>query len=220
MLSIQPDAWPLDGEWRQNRLAVTPAATLPRFLHFASGAIAVAALWLALLGWWRAARKIDPPAVATGITRTGLLILLPTVAVATLLGPIFLTMLPLDVRAGLFRATLYAVLWWIGLTAILGQLAFGWLALRFPARPGWLAGLAGCVVVTLIGMLAAREQVRQSFLARPAVGFTLEVWESRVHPQWSSMVLFFVMFGLALMVIAWAIWVSVRATKSAWPDES
>lgn len=209
MLSIQPEQWPQDGEWKQNRLAVTPGATLPRYFHNVGGAIAVTGLWLLCIGWWRKARGVDPAPIAAGIIRTGLWTYLPLAAAAAVLGPVFLFSLPEEVWRAMLRPNPYTVLWWIGLLTVVLQLALAYMVWRHPEQFRWVAGLLAAVSVTLVGMLAARENVRLAFLGREPVGFALADWD--VRPQVSSLVLFGVLFVVALAVIAWLIWISARA---------
>lgn len=209
MLSVQPEAWPVAGQWKQNRLAVTPALTVPRYAHNLGGALVVTGLWIAAAGWWRRWRGVDPPEISAIIVRTGLWTAYPLIVAAALLGPVFLFSLPAEVRDALFRPHAYSVLWWLGLAAVAAQLALGFLALRQPQEFRWFGGLTAGVAVTLVGMLCGREQVRLAFLGREWIGFSLSAWA--VHPQVSSLVLFAVLLVVALAASAWLLWISVRA---------
>lgn len=216
MLTVQPEAWPVDGQWKQNRLLVTPLTTVPRYLHNLGGALAVTGAWLAAMAWWRRARGIEPQEENQRLLITGLRITFAMVIAAAVFGPVFLMTIPADVRAGLLRPSLFALLWWIALAAVLAQLALGWMALREPQNPAWFAGLLAAMCVTLVGMLAAREQVRLDFLARPqGGGFAVEDWV--VRPQVSSLILFVVMLVVALATTAWLLWISATAPRTPAP---
>lgn len=212
MLTLQPEAWPQDGQWRQNRLMVTPVTTVPRFMHNLGGALAVTGVSIAAIGWWRRARAVDAPEASAAIIRTGLRIALPMIVAAGVFGPIFLFSIPGEVRAGLLRANLYAVAWWVALTGVAAQLWLGWRAWRAPLEFRWFAGLTACMVVTLVGMLCAREQVRLGYLARTtANAFALEQWHVRM--QASSLLMFLVMLVVALATVAWLLWICARAAR-------
>lgn len=212
MLSLQPEAWPQDGVWRQNRLAVTPVITTPRFFHNLGGALALTGLWLICIGWWRRVRGVDPQAVADGIVRTGWWVYAPMLAAAAIFGPVFFGLLPWEVRASLLRPGIYSVLWWFGLLGVLLQGVFAYLAWRHRDQFRWVGGLLASAGLTLVGMLAAREQVRLAYLGREQVGFALASWE--VRPQVSSLVLFAVLFVTALATVGWLVSVSVRAPQA------
>ncbi len=213
MLTVQPEAWPLDGQWKQNRLAVTPLTTVPRYLHNLGGALAVTGVWLAAIGWWRRARGVGPQEENQRLVLTGLRITFAMVIAAAVFGPVFLLTIPAEVRAGLLRPNLFALLWWIALAGVAAQLGLGWMALREPRNVAWFAGLLATMCVTLVGMLAAREQVRLGFLGRPeGGGFAVEDWV--VRPQVSSLILFLVMLVVALAVTIWLAWISAAAPRT------
>lgn len=212
VLSVQPEQWPQDGKWAQNRLAATPGTSVPRFAHFVGGSLAIAGLWLVCIGWWRKARGLDPPSVTDGMIRVGMLVFVGMVAVAAILGPAFVAALPQEVRQSLFRPNPYAVLWWLGLLGVVVQLVLGYAALRQPGQFRWVCGLIVAAAVSLLGMLAARENVRQAYLGRAAVGFELRDWAIRTQP--TSITLFVVFLLLSLVAIGWLLWVSARAPKT------
>jgi hypothetical protein len=217
MLSIQPDQWAQNGQWQQNRIAVTAQVTHTRLTHTLLGAIAVGGLLLAGVGGWRRWRKADPPEIAERIIRAGLWAYSPALVLAAILGVVLLFMMPKDVWQSMFTPTVYTAMWWVGVLAIFGQAVLATLALQRPAEFKWFAGLAACVLVTLIGMLGAREAVRFAYLARNHA-FTPQVWDTNVHPQVSSLILFAVMLIVALGTVAWLLWVSARARRPATAD--
>jgi hypothetical protein len=214
MLSIQPDQWAQGGEWVQNRLAVTPVITHTRLAHNDLGAVAVCGLWLAAVGWWRRWRQVDPPEVAARITATGLWVALPVMVVTAVFGLTFFFLLPGEVRGGLLRPGVYPVLWWLGLLALVGQIFHALMALQRPQEFRWFAGLAGCAVVTVVGMVAAREAVRLGHLARDGL-FAREVWQQNVNTQPSPLILFVAMLVITLATVGWLLWVSARARPAA-----
>lgn len=219
MLSIQPDQWAQEGRWLQGRLQVTPKTTHARFAHNFAGALAVAGLSLAAVGWWRRARQIDPPEVTERMIKTGLWVFLPLVLAAAIFGVTFLFLMPREVWTAMFTPTVYTVLWWVGLVAVVGQIAHGVLALQQPTQFRWFAGLAGSVLVGLVGMLAAREQVRLLYLGRDAAAFSRQVWDQNVHPQMYTFTLFVAALVAALAVVTWLLWISAKAAGRAAPAE-
>lgn len=209
MLSIQSREWPLDGQWKQTRLVVSPALTVPRLAHFTAGAVGVAGLWLAWIAWWRAARSTDNPAQAASIARTGLNALFTMQLFALVGGPAFLSLLPPDVRAELLtpRSAL-SILWLLSLAAFVAQVVLTWFARKSPLNPVPLAALTSSVLLTLVGMIAGREQVRLAYLRAPHVGFSLDQWS--VRTQVGSLVLFFCTLLLGIATIVWLLRCVVR----------
>jgi hypothetical protein len=210
MLSIQPDQWARDGQWRQNRFQVTPLTTHPRFGHNFAGALAVAGLCVAAVGWWRRWRQTDPPQLTEMMIKTGLWAFLPMAIVAMLFGVVFLFLTPQAVWQRMLSPTLYTVLWWIGLALAIGQILCAMLVLQQPTRFRPFAFLAGMAVITLVGMLAGREQLRLAYLARDGA-FSVQTWYDNVHPQVSSLMLFAVMLVVALATVVWLLRTAVKA---------
>jgi hypothetical protein len=210
MLSIQPDQWAQKGSWLQNRFQVTPVTSHPRFGHNLFGALAIAGLGLAGVGWWRRWRQSDPPAVTEIIIKTGLRAYLPLVILALVFGLVFVFLLPSDVQQRMIKPRLYPILWWIGLAALLGQGVHAALALQQPTKFRPFAVLSGCAVITIVGMLAAREEVRLAYLARDGA-FSPQTWADNVHPQVSTLIFFAVMLVVMLGTVGWL----VRAALTA-----
>ncbi len=209
MLAAQPEHWPHDGQWKQTRLIVTPALSLPRFGHNLGGALAVGGVVIAAMGWWRRWRGLDDAHDSRRLIRTGLTASLLAMIAAVVLGPLMLAGLPGAVRGPLLRPGLLSGLWWLGLAAVLGQLVLLAVCLRFPDRPGPFVALCAAVLVGLSGMIAAREQVRLAFLGRPEIGFGLDLWP--VRPQVSSLAAFVLGFVLMLGVCAWLVRTAMTA---------
>jgi len=213
MLSIQPDQWAQQGQWLQNRLSVTPMVTHPRLAHNFFGAVAIFGLGLMAVAWWRRARQLDPPEITTILLRTGLWVFLPTAATALVFGVVFFFLLPSEVSRQLLSPQAYSILWWIGLLAVIGQLVVAALALQQPQKPRWFAALAAGALVTLVGMICGREQVRLGYLEREGLRLR-QVWGEHVNPQPSSLWLFAITLVLALGTLVWLLWVSARAPRS------
>ncbi len=212
MLSVQPQLWPEGGEWRQNRAAVSPAITLPRFFHNLGGALLMTGLWVACIGAWRRWRGVDPPELADATLRIGLRTYAAMLAAMIVLGPTLLLVLPGDVRGGLLRPTALSVLWWLALLLIVVQAALAYAALRRRDQSGWIVALAVVTLISLAGMLAGREQVRLEYLARDGVGFSLSHWP--VRTQTSSLVAFLVSLAAAIVTVIWLVAISVRAPRT------
>lgn len=209
MLSLQPSQWPVNGAWKQTRLMVTPGVSIPRYLHFVSGAVAVSGLWIALLGRWRGGRGVSEPTEAEAITRTGLRVIGVSAGVTAIFGAVFLFSMPFEVLRGLFSLSWLTILWFAALVGVAVQFVLLYFALREPARAKWLVGLAITMLATVTGMLAGRERVRMAFLADPQIGFKIEDWA--IHPQNSSFALFAITLVVTLAAAAWLIYISARA---------
>jgi hypothetical protein len=213
MLQIQPDIWGEGGEWRQDRVMVSPGLTHPRYAHNLTGALAVTGLWLAACGYWRRRRTVDPPQIALAVTRTGLWTALSLILVASVMGLGVLFTLPSETRAALMSLGGYGLLFWIGVASVGGQLIFGALALTRPHEFRWFGGLSACALVGLVGMVAGRELIRLSFLGRAGIDFSLEQWP--VHTQTSPMLLFLGLFVVTLAIVAWLTWISATGRSAA-----
>lgn len=209
MLSLQPAEWGRGGAWTQNRLSVTPAVTIPRYLHFVGGSVAVAGAWLVVIGLWRR-RDAEATAAGRALTATGVRVTLAMTLTAAAGGVAMLLSLPPDQRNAMLRPRdPLAALWMLAVCGVAGQAALAIACLRRPESAGRAGALAVLVALTLGGMVCGREQLRAAFAMHPEVRFDIHRWPVRL--QQSSLWLF---AGLAVAAIATIAWLVVGVVRT------
>lgn len=214
MLSLQPAEWGRDGTWRQNRVAVTPALTVPRYLHFVGGAVTIAGSWLIAIGQWRTLRGTGAPVANATLVRTGGRVVLVMTVAAALGGAALLLSLPEAARAAMFDPSRpLAVVWMLTLAAVGAQIVLAVMALRRPESNALWRGLAGLTALTLAGMFCGREQLRSALASAAPVGFEIARWPVRMQP--SSLWLFAAVGLASAAAIVWLVASSVRARPAS-----
>jgi hypothetical protein len=195
-LMLQPDrmAALYQADGRGVRLDVGDPAVLPRFLHVVLGAIAVAGLWVALVGL---AHRGSSPETAEWALRHGCLWAAAATGANLLPGFWWLFALPRPAVIGLM-SSMPAIALFVGVTAGLVTMGAAFAAARTkePTAPLWLA--IGGMTVTVACMVLTRDQLRTASLG--VAGFTPASW---VAPQWPAITVFLVLFVAALVTIAW-----------------
>lgn len=181
---------------------------LPRFLHNLMGAIAVSGGALTLLGLCR--RRIAPEFGQWALRWGSLWFAIPTILnMAT--GMWWLVALPRETMLRFMGQNLVATLA-LGLGMVFTLAALFTIALAPVAKNPQslvLASLIG-LVLTLVGMVLARDQVRQGALE--ASGFDMPAWQV---PQWGPIALFAVMLFAALGTIVWITFILGRGKKTS-----
>ncbi len=181
---------------------------IPRYLHILLGAIAVAGLWVALLGLIKKAKN---PAFGAWATRYGALWFAIPTAINLLVGFFFLFMLPSATMGRFLGGSIFATaVFAVALLAALGALMMALLAVQSPAPASLLRGSVACAALTLVGMILIRDQVRRGALA--AASFEPVSW---VAPQWAVIGLFAVLLVAALGTVGWMILILARGRSAA-----
>jgi len=96
----------------------------------------------------------------------------------------------------------------LGLGSLLGLATLLLMAVWIHApRPAPLARVAGvALVLTLVAMILARDEIRQGMLQR--AGFEINSW---VEPQWGPITLFALLLVASLASIVWMVVIFVRS---------
>lgn len=188
-MMLQPDRWLA---YFQNRtgtlLNLDDPILLPRYLHFVTGSVGVAGLYLALVGHFRFHRtRIDQDEL---ITRGMFYFKLATM-IQIVIGLWFLFSLPGSVRNLLLGKSFY------GTGLLLAGIVLAGTALYFGIRQR----LIPCVLTTLtllITMIFIRDFVRITYL-KPY----FEVSDLAVRPEYSPMIFFLAVFAFGLALIGY-----------------
>ncbi len=203
LLHMQP------GRWEQvaanASAALSDPAFLPRFLHFALGALSMGGVLVAFLAVRRAAKGGDTAAFS-GMARFGLRAALVATLLQLVDGFWLLLALPEDVLKAFMRAGPIAM---VPLTVGIlgGVLVLVVLAgIGDPlAAPGKVRRAAELIVGTIVFMVITRHQLRGLYLAPSRAGE-----EVQVAPQWGPLALF---LGVFVLCVALTVWALVRAAK-------
>jgi len=195
-LMLHPEKWQAmyhagaDGK----HLHLSEMSLIPRFLHMAVGAIAIAGLAVQAAGYftWKRDRAFGKKLFATGGDW-----FVKTTFIQLGIGLLFLIALPRDKTMLFLGGSVYAtVLLVLALATVGGAIA---LMLKVPEKkdPRLTAGLAaGGGLLTVVLMVLMRDALRTACL-RPY----LENIEFAVDPQWGVFSLF-----VALLLVGAAIW--------------
>lgn len=186
-LMLQPERWSAyfthtDGTF----LNITDPTLVPRYLHFVTGAVAVAGLYMALIGHFGFVKsKVDPKV----LIERGMSYFTVATAVQILLGFTFLIALPKHVMFQLMGGSIY------GTTLLMLGLVLAGAAL-FLGYNRYLLKTSAVALLLLMVMVLIRDLVRTTYLAPY---FTLE--DLQVKAEYSPMIFFLVLFvaGLALV---------------------
>ena len=207
-LMLRPDvfaAWYAESG-RGLRLNTGDPTLWPRYLHFVLGASGVAGLAIA---WFGVARQRTHPDLGRWALRYGG----GWCAVATLLNFIvglwWLGALPRELLLEFVTGgSIGAVGFGIGIAAGLAAVALAAVAAFHPAPLGAMRYASLAMLVTLVGMILARDRVRQSTLE--GHGFALNPW---VEPQWGPIAIFAVLTVAAIALVIWMIVALVRGAQ-------
>jgi hypothetical protein len=208
--SIRPETFV--EAWRQGGAGLTlnldDPTLLPRYLHVLFGAVAVAALAVALYGLIR--RRAEPE-TASWAMRKGTLMFGIATAINIFVGMWFLLAQPKAILLRLVGGDTWAMTL-LALGILLGIAAGGVALLALGARDASRATKAQVAVLlpTLVAMVLLRDQVRQ--LALRDAGFAHPTW---VEPQWGPLAVFAVLLLAAVATIAWMARALGRGTAAA-----
>lgn len=171
---------------------------LPRYLHMFLGAVGVAGLMIAVVGYVRRSgdQQFGDWAIRYG---TRWFVVATTLNVA--IGIWFLVAQPTATLMRFLGGDLIAtVVFILGVLLALGALLMGVASIYAaePHRP--LRGAAAALVLTLVMMALVRDQVRRGALE--AAGFEPAPW---VEPQWGVIGLFAILLLIALGAVTWMV---------------
>jgi hypothetical protein len=190
-LMLQPERWP---DYFSNPagtlLNLTDPSLIPRYLHFVVGAVAVAGLYLALIGHFRFNKgTVDPQAlVSTGMHYF---------TVATLLqipvGIWFLLALPRQVMMIFMGGSALAT------TLFVGGLLLTLVVLHFGYRRRVIAASLATLALMVV-MVIMRDLVRTAYLSP-----WFQLADLSVDTQYSPLIFFLIVFVAGLALIAYMI---------------
>jgi len=179
-----------------------------RYFHIVLGAVAVAALAVAVYGALRRARE---PEVGAWAMRAGTVTFALVTAVNVFVGTWLLVSRPKEILIRLVGGDTRAMtLLAAGILLAVAAAGAAPLALgaRHPARATRF--LAGAVLLTLVAMVLLRDEVRQ--LALRSTGFEPSSW---IRPQWGPMALFAGLLVAAIAVVGWMVVALARGSPPA-----
>jgi len=191
-LMLQPEKWK---GYFSNRggtlLNLGDPTFIPRFLHFLTAAIAVAGLFGAIVWYTRRKKGTVETAQAEEKIKTGLKIFAIATAHQVVIGTWFLIALPRQIMSGFMGGNiLYTIVLVIGIAAGIAALITAFLGKLVPAT--------ALLLVTVIFMVINRANLRSLYLEKYFDPASL-----KLSPQYSVMLLFFVVFIIGLVVVAY-----------------
>ncbi|HSR36180.1 MAG TPA: hypothetical protein VLL73_03285 [Desulfurivibrionaceae bacterium] len=179
-------------------LNLSEPTLLPRYLHFVAAAVATGGLALALLAHFQTHL---PEAERAGRIKNGLAWFTYGTMVEIGIGFVFLLSLPKPVLHSFTGGN------WLATALFLGALIGSFYCIKFGARERlWPATAA--MTTTIILMILVRDLARHTYLApyfHPA--------DLPVTPQYSPMLLFFLILVLGLAIIAYMLRLAWQSTK-------
>jgi hypothetical protein len=199
-----PAYWPDIYAGVKSVIAPDPSL-IPRYLHNVIGAVAIAGLWIAVIGGYQLKFHPDNEPVARSLIRTGLLWATIATVVEIVSGGVYLYSLGLE-RISLFMGNGFLfVAWAISVvTAILCIITLI-MALINENNGKFITGSVVLFVITLVGMVMGRDLLRVISLKENA-GFSIDQWI--VIPSTSSLVFFLITFVLGLFVIGYLVYLA------------
>jgi hypothetical protein len=209
-LMLRPEAfleiYRADGSGMSLNLA--DPTLVPRYLHMLLGAIAVAGIVVAAVGYTRA--RVDRE-LGRWMTRYGARWFVAATCLNVVVGLWFLVAQPsatlMRFLGGDTAATLYFIL---AVLAALGALVLAVASVYGPEPHRPLRGAIPATVLTLVMMALMRDQVRRAAL--DAAGFEPAPW---VAPQWGVIGLFAVLLVIALAAVGWMVAIMARGKGTA-----
>ena len=192
-----PGGWQLD---------LADPGVYPRFLHVMLGAVALAGLYVALLGVRRLALE---PEQGRWQYRSGATWFAGTTLVNMAVGLWWLLALPREQMTALMGGSLAATIaFGVGFLAALMALAHSLLGVNSLKPAPMLWGAAGALLATILAMVLVRDAVRDAALKEAYPLASLPV-----GPQWGAIALFLALFAAGVGTCAWMLRVMARARK-------
>jgi len=205
-LMLRPDTWAAHyfANTASGQLNWTDPALYPRYLHMLIGAVAVAGIWIMIIGLRR--RSGDAEWSGWAVTY-GAKMFMHSTLLNIIVGFWFLVALPKRVMMIFMGENMTAT---IILFAALVLTAVAWVLIQRASKRPDSRGTAVTGAITLLGVLGLmavmRQQLRTAYLAPY---FTLD--ELQVAPQWDVLGLFIATLLICVGAVAWLIRVILRA---------
>lgn len=205
-LMLRPEAWAAMYKASPSGLFLPKGdpSTLPRWLFMMLGSVGVSGVALIFLSL----KKDIEKDVSRFFCRWGGRVLALFTAVQIVLAWWVFRSQPETVRADLLSGGVYPALAVIWFLTALGTIGAGALvSARTSTGWGLPSGIAGLAFLNVASMVVLRDGIRDLSLA--AKGF--DVWSLPVATNWSTVIVFFLCFVLALVMMVWLVSVVARA---------
>jgi hypothetical protein len=198
-LMSQPEKW---GAYFENRsgtiLNWSDPTLIPRYLHFLVASIAVASLFSALIWWFRQRKGVND---ADNKIKNALRIFGIATALQVIVGFWFLLAIPSDFILQFMGQNLfYTIVLFLGILLAIGAIISAFLGKLLPTLIH--------LVVLIVAMVITRANLRSLYLQDV---FTLDKLE--LSPQYGVMALFFVIFAVGLVIVAYMLKLTIRAEE-------
>ena len=188
-LMLHPEKWNAYFSQRGGTiLNMADPTFFPRFLHFLTAAVAVGGLFGAIV-WYIRGKRNTPGADEK--VKKGLKIFSIATAVQVVIGIWFLIALPREIMLKFMGGNiLYTIIFLLGFAAGIVILITGFL--------GKLVPTTALLVATVVLMVINRANVRTAYLEKYFDPASL-----KLHPQYSVMILFFIVLVIGLVVVGY-----------------
>jgi hypothetical protein len=190
-LMLHPEKW--DAYFSQRGgtiLNMGDPIFFPRFLHFLTAAVAVGGLFGAIVWYIRGKRNTNTPGADEKVKK-GLKIFSIATAVQVVIGIWFLIALPREIMLKFMGGDiLYTIIFLFGFAAGIAILITGFL--------GKLVTTTVLLVATVVLMVINRANMRTAYLEK-----YFDPTSLKLHPQYSVMILFFIVLVIGLVVVAY-----------------
>lgn len=185
---------------------LTDPSLFPRYLHTLLGALSVAGISTSLYGL--TFRRSDKP-FADWAVRHGMIWFLATTTANVVVGSIFLMTFSREtllqfVRIGALGSIALAA----GILFGLFSLGLALVALQQNCSAPAVKGTAALLLMTLVSMVLTRDQIRSAHLAE------FDLASGPVSPQWALILLFSVLFFVAIGTVGWMLVILKRSSPS------
>ena len=188
-LMLQPEHWTgyFDNA-RGTLLNFADPSLIPRYLHFVVGAVAVAGLFLALIGHFRLTKSDVAPEL---LIAKGMRYFTVATGIQIVLGMIFLVALPKPIMMVFMGGSGY------GTALLIIGLVLAGIALTLGVRRQILAAV-GSTLTLLVVMILMRDLVRIAYLEP-----YFQMADLTVRPEYSPLIFFLVVFAIGLALIGY-----------------
>lgn len=188
-LMLQPERWEVYfKEAGGTLLNLDDPILIPRYLHFVVGSVAVAGIYLTLIGHFGYTKsKVDPKA----LVEKGMSYFTIATCIQLIVGVWFLIALPEDIMMLFMGRSDY------GTALLMTGLVLAGIALYFGVKRRPIAASVSALALVIV-MVFMRDLVRVAYL-KP----WFELSELQVVPEYSPLVFFLVIFAVGLGMIAY-----------------